>query len=260
MISLVASANPHDASSRHSNVAIILKGNAWMDIYKSELAVALASGYSLQSPPPGFYESHRNIAELKTQLLTEKEIKKEAINMINLAGLNDSVKIAMFYLADRDIVKSLIGAAERDAKVEIILDQNKDAFGYKKIGIPNKQAALELIKKTANKIKIRWYETNGEQFHSKMLFVEKNSGYSMVLLGSANFTRRNIENFNLESDIFVMASSDSLFMREIKKYFEIIWNNENGVQYTANYEKYKDELWWKVLIYRIQESLGVSSF
>ena len=142
----------------------------------------------------------------------------------------------------------------------IILDPNKNAFGRKKNGIPNRQAAYELMKKSQGKIRIKWFDTHSEQFHSKLSIIEKGDGYSIVLLGSANLTRRNLNNYNLEMDVKVTVDSSFYLMKEVINYFERAWNNGEGKHFTVEYEFYKESSVLKTLLYRIQEYSGLSSF
>jgi HKD family nuclease len=139
-----------------------------------------------------------------------------------------------------------------------VLDPNKDAFGYEKNGIPNRQTGYELIRRSAQKIQLRWYDTHGEQFHSK-LFVLQSGGKMTVILGSANLTRRNLDNFNLELDIQLVIDTDTEIARSIVDYFNRIWVNENGI-YTLEKEAYEDDSFGKRALYRIQERFGLSTF
>ena len=52
-------------------------------------------------------------------------------------------------------------------------------------------------------VAVRWGNTQGEQLHSKMLLLERADGTGFLLLGSANFTRRNLDDYNLELDVAV---------------------------------------------------------
>jgi hypothetical protein len=52
LVALVTSANPHDASSRHSNVAAVVSGGAARDVLASELEVARFSGWRGRIEPP----------------------------------------------------------------------------------------------------------------------------------------------------------------------------------------------------------------
>ena len=141
--------------------------------------------------------------------------------------------------------------------IKIILDPNKDAFGRKKKGIPNRPVAYELMKKSKENIQIKWYSTNGEQFHSKIILFESITKENTVILGSANLTKRNIGNKNLEMNILLKARHDSAPISEIHNYFNLIWNDE---KYTVNYETYVTKSFWKQLVYRFTEFWGASTY
>ena len=57
-------------------------------------------------------------------------------------------------------------------------------------------------------VQIRWYETEKEQYDQRssslIQIIHRRS-----LSGSANFTRRNLEDLNLETNIYLTASSDT---------------------------------------------------
>jgi len=257
MISIITSANPHGGSSAHSNVALSVTGDVWKSIYAAEKAVARMSGASLSEINEKPNKKPEN-ADATIRILSEYQIKKALIEEINVTESTSIIRIAQFYLADRDIIKSLLSASDRGVDIKIILDPNKDAFGYEKNGIPNRQVAHELVSKTQERIKIRWYDTHGEQFHSK-LFISERESRSTVIVGSANLTRRNLDNYNLELDIKLILQTKSNLAQEIMRYFERLWNNENGL-FTVDYKHYKEDASLKTLLYRIQEGFGLSTF
>ena len=262
MAVIVTSANPHDGSSAHSNVALKISGGIGQDIRITESAVADFSGGSLSETGLGLNinSEEENSGQAKVQLLTEHAIKSELLAVLNSAGPEDKIMVGAFYLADREIIKALLRASDRDAEIRIILDPNKDAFGYTKTGVPNRPVAAELIKKSDNRIEVRWYDTHGEQFHTKLALIEKADGLSVMILGSANLTRRNLNNYNLETNIKVTAESKADFMQKAGNYFEKIWDNSDGKYYTVGYEAYKDEGIMKKIMYLIQEYIGIGSF
>ena len=49
-----------------------------------------------------------------------------------------------------------------------------------------------------------------------------------AIMGSANLTRRNLDNYNLELDIKIITGSKSRTAGQILGYFDRMWNNENG--------------------------------
>ena len=257
---IITSGNPHDGSSAHSNVALKITGKLWQDVYDAEAAVARFCGRELQGPPPGLNKNIRREAEhAKIVFLTENQIKKELLAHISATTANDAIHMAIFYLADRQIIKALVKASERGVHIKVILDPNKDAFGFEKIGIPNRPVAEELLERSSSKIEVRWYDTHGEQFHSKLAII-KHGQEASLLLGSANFTRRNLNNYNLEANVSVTAAEDALFIKAAADYFDKIWENRDGKHYTVSYKAYKDESALKKIVYLIQEYAGLSSF
>ena len=137
-----------------------------------------------------------------------------------------------------------------------MLDPNKDAFGRQKNGIPNRQVASEL---NAAGIPIRWCNTRGEQCHSKML-LKYNAQQAELMLGSANFTARNLKNYNLETDMRVIGSVQASVFQDATTYFNSSWTNANGRQMTVDYKQYEDESKAKYWLYRFMEWSGLSTF
>ncbi len=253
VVSLVTSANPHDASSRHSNVGLLVRGPLAADILQSEQAVARMSGESFPVPP---IVPKSEPGTVKVQLLTEGKIKEAIVRDLSTCRPGDAVDLAMFYLSDRDIIRALGNAADRGAALRVILDPNKDAFGRQKNGIPNRPVAHELSSKYA--VPVRWYATHGEQFHTKLLILTKGNE-RIAYAGSANFTRRNLQDLNLETNLRVAAPRESQLAGKLGAYFDRIWSNTGGV-YTAPYETFQDDSATRKILYRLQESSGFSSF
>ena len=257
-VSIVSSANPHTSSSAHSNVAVKIEGNAFAKVLlESEKAVANMSDYSLQLDE--IKSNKKDDEGLTLNLITEGKIEEALVSLFDESMEGDEVNMAMFYFSNRNIIDSLRRAINRGVSMKLIMDPNKDAFGYEKGGIPNRQVASELVKKTDNKIQIRWYSTHGEQFHSKITYIKRKNGERNIVLGSANLTRRNIGDYNLETNVLINSKEETNFSREIEEYFENIWKNEN-INYTMDYSVYLDDSFWKKIIYRFQEFSGLSSF
>jgi phosphatidylserine/phosphatidylglycerophosphate/cardiolipin synthase-like enzyme len=261
-VSIVTSANPHDGSSAHSNIAIMAKGPLAEAIYETEAGVAAMSGAGLGELPAiaeaSDFDAAATTTAAKVQIASEGKIKELLLKELTATGETGRIKVTQFYLADRQVVRALLAAAERGAEIELVLDPNKDAFGYQKNGIPNRQAASELVSKGQGRIKIRWYDTHGEQFHAKM-FVRADGERVRVLAGSANLTRRNLDNYNLELNILADLPADSASAKAIDAYFKRIWNNEGGA-YTVDYDSYQDDSRPKRILYLLQERLGLGSF
>ena len=158
------------------------------------------------------------------------------------------------------MIDELIKASKRNIDIKLILDINKEAFGKEKPGVPNKPVASELINRSKGSIKVRWARSNGEQYHSKyMLFEQNENNRATMILGSSNLTRRNIGDYNLESDIIIKGKQNDAAFKKLSNNFKQSWNNSEH-DMTAQYDEFKDEALWKKVLYRIQESTGLSSF
>ena len=251
---LVTSANPHDGSSRHSNVALIVTGNTAIDVLKTEQAVGRMSKGDIPMVIVGEFEAEKSLPQV--QLLTEKAIYEATLTLIKTAKPQQQIDLAMFYLSERQIVKALIAAHQRGVKLRVLLDPNKDAFGRQKNGIPNRQVASEL---SAAGITVRWCNTQGEQCHSKMI-IKHDAAQAELILGSANFTARNLKNYNLESDLRVLGAAKAPVFNDANQYFDTAWSNLDGKNMSVTYSQYADESQLKYALYRLMEWSGLSTF
>jgi phosphatidylserine/phosphatidylglycerophosphate/cardiolipin synthase-like enzyme len=263
IVGIVTSANPHDASSRHSNVALQLAGPALEPLLESELSLARESGWdddwTPPAPAPAPPVPPENAA--RVQVLTEGEIRAAILRNFSGARAGDSIDVAMFYLSDREIIDALLGAARRGVAVRVILDPNKDAFGRTKNGIPNRSVASELAAASDGAIKVRWYRTHGEQFHAKLVALRTVNEFWFTL-GSANLTRRNLADFNLEANVAVGAPPNSEVAAAVSGWFEALWSNNGppALEYTAEFGAYADAAQGTYWLYRLMESTGLSTF
>lgn len=250
---LITSANIHDASSLNANVAMLIKGNFAQETLKAENAVAMMSGVGL--PLLVLAQQQVENADTQIQLLTEQAIYDKALQMINHTQANDEIKLLMFYLSERNIIQALKNAQARGVKVQVLLDPSLNAFGRQKNGIPNQPVAYELNQAG---IAVRWCKTAQEQCHSKMLIVNSASE-SEILQGSANFTARNLKNYNLESDVWLKSSKERDFIVQANQYFDDVWHNKQH-QMSLDYTAYAESSTLKYWQYRFMEWSGLSSF
>ena len=279
---IIGSLNPADGSSAHSNLALAVRGKPVAEALRAELtavrwsiekkrnvivgATSMASYkadsiekktgeiLSLFKTPPG---------RSNVQWLTEGAIADTVIALLDRAGSGDRARIAMFYISHRGVIEALKGSILRGASVRLVLDANRDAFGMKKIGVPNRPVAAELMKLSNNyDIAIRWADTNGEQFHTKAMSISYGgTGEDVFITGSANWTRRNIGNLNMEANV-VVRNAPAL-VEQFNVYFDNIWSNSDGLSHTLPYEAW-EENWLKrfvkTRIYRFQERFGAGTF
>jgi phosphatidylserine/phosphatidylglycerophosphate/cardiolipin synthase-like enzyme len=256
-ISIVTSANPHDASSLHSNVALLVHGAMAREILASERSIAAWSSDEDRIPPLPAIPASR-VGAVDARFVSEGAIKSAMLAAFGAATAHDEIGVAVFYLSERSVIAALTAAAARGVIVRVVLDPNRDAFGYKKNGIPNRPVAAEL---EAHGVAVRWYRTHGEQFHSKLAYLRHGRDFWMTL-GSANYTRRNLGDFNLEANIELKMPASDATARAVFDYFSLLWGHEGDTEnaYTAPYSAWTDESILSYWRYRLMEASGCSTF
>lgn len=269
---LVTSGNPHSASVLHGNVALAFSGPLAVDLLRTEEAVyRMSTGKSFPARIETFIDREFPVPpsdekSLSAVVLTEKAIKRDLMDRIDRLDRRDQCDLAMFYFSDMDLRAALGQAVSRGAKVRLLMDPNKDAFGREKNGIPNRQVAEWLVDRG---VEVRWYRTGGEQFHSKMALFEYDNVLSTLVLGSANWTRRNLDNLNLETCVSITGPSKSPVFQDAENYFSFVWTNgyrrgtdgiPNDLVTSAPYSEFRDPSVWRRLLYWIMEKSGASTF
>ncbi|WP_295150273.1 phospholipase D-like domain-containing protein [uncultured Peptoniphilus sp.] len=250
---LVASANPHDPSAHHSNVAIAFHGKSMEDLIKSESIFFEKLPKVIEN-----FEVEEVTSPYKLKVISEGKIYDEISKNIKESKEGDEINLGIFYISEFRILRELGEAAKRGVDVKIIADLNKDAFGLEKNGSPNRPALSEL-KEDYPDINIRWYQTSGEQFHTKFIYFDFKDKDSLAILGSANYTRRNLDNFNLETNLAVEMEKDSPMTKEMRDYYARIWNNEDG-DYTLPIEDFYESRFFMRILWKIQEKTGLCTW
>lgn len=255
LAALVTSANPHNSSSAHCNVGLKFTGPAVADVLACEKAVPGVAVFDVS-----FQECCAGIGSTgpaTLQVLTEGKIRDALLAELQAAGDQDLVRLAMLYISDRHIIRALQEAHRRGARVRVVLDRNLEAFGIAKNGIPNQQAAAELV---GAGIDVRWGSTGGAQMHAKMVLVDFAGGGSFLLLGSANLTRRNLGDFNLETDVAVRGSREDKVMRDARLFLDLLWRGQEDRVFSVDYADNGDRTLRRQLLYRWMEATGMCTF
>lgn len=253
-VGLVSSGNPHDGSSAHRNAAIRFDGPAVMDLLHTENAVLALSGEPVLTTDLPISEA---AADTTVQIVTERMIKNALLDTLNASQADDQVDIMVFYLSDRDVIEALLDSRQRDVTVRILLDPNKDAFGRQKNGIPNRPVAWEL---NGHEVPVRWSDTRGEQSHVKMLLHRTGGGEATLITGSANFTRRDLADLNLETAVVVAGPGERPVFRGAQRFFDDAWHNTSERAYSVPYATYADPSTVRRWLYRFMEASGFSAF
>lgn len=254
LTALVTSGNPHDPSSAHSNIGVVIDGPAAYDLLQTENA-ALA----LNGGPPFEVKRPRAIhnPDLSVQVITEGKIQDAVLAELRGLARGDELDIAMFFISDRTVIAELKKAHDRGVTMRIVLDPNLTAFGFNRNGIPNVPVAAELA---AHGLNLRWCKPTGEQCHYKIMMARHRDGSRWMTLGSTNLTRRNLDDFNLETNLLFRGKGRARLFGETDRWFEDVWTNKGGRQYTKTLRENVPNTLDKVLIYRFMEGSGWAPF
>ena len=261
---LVTTANPHDASSRHGNIALRFTGPAALDLLASERSLIGWSGSAeggwpeTPTPPTTADKAPENVTGARLRILSEAAIRDALLNRIAHADNRDRLDIAVFYLSHRPLIKALKAASARGVAVRVLLDPNREAFGMQKGGLPNRPVAAELAE---SDIEVRWCLTQGEQCHTKLLLHRERNGLgAAMILGSANFTRRNLDNLNLETSVELTGNQQTPAINKAAALFERRWFSTASRRTSLPLSSSGDVSQWMRWRYRLMEATGLSTF
>ena len=252
---MVTSSNPHDASGFHGNIALKVSGPVMNDILEAEEAVSLYSG----GPELPRANVKGSKGQYEVQYLTEKKILDALLTDLAETDKGDKIWLGMFFISKRDIVEALIDAANRGVEVNMVLDPNENSFGQEKSGLPNRPVVQEMVEDSKGKMNVRWYNTVIGQYHTKAIWIQTND-HTIISSGSANYTERTLDNYNLEANLRIIAPNDSDLTLEMEDYFERIWNNEDAM-YTVELDQFQDKFtFWQRGIYALQKLFKVTTY
>ena len=131
-----------------------------------------------------------------------------------------------------------------------------------KNGIPNRSVATELAAASDGAIKVRWFRTHGEQFHSKLVAMRTATEFWFTL-GSANLTRRNLGRLQSRGQHRRERAAElRKSPPQISAWFESLWTNHGPpeLEYTAEFGTYADPSQGTYWLYRLMEATGLSTF
>ncbi|SDL05346.1 PLD-like domain-containing protein [Franzmannia pantelleriensis] len=255
---MVSSANADDGSSDYRDMALRVSGDIALDLLASEREIAARSGVTIDHPQPsatGSDASPRHTPRLR--LLSEGAIKRALLAIISDARAGERLDIEVLYLSHRGVIAALARAVAQGVEVRVLLDPNHHAFGVSGSGIPNRQAANDLL---AAGIQLRWSDTHGEQAHSKLLLRHGGQRPTRLLLGSANYTRRSLDDLNFEANLEWVADADEPVITAARAAFERHWHNTDAEHYSVGHAVYLDPSRRRYWQYRLMEASGWCTF
>lgn len=279
LVAVVGSANPKDAQSGWSNLAARVAGDSLGSLLASELAIARFSGWTGDSEPylraadpRAPQQCSRGVPAAtvpapltadtaRVQVLTEGALRRALLAHAEGSGRGDTIDIAMFGFADRGVIEALLDASRRGVTVRLILDPSEDATTVLPTGLPNQPAASELVARSAGAVRVRWYRTHGERFHGALVLVSGKQNLWMTV-GSANLTRRGLDDYNLEANLAIEVLRDTPLAAQAQGYFDTLWSNRAalGIEYSADFAAFADSRQTDYWLYRLLEGTGFTAF
>jgi len=270
LAALVFSRPLHAEAGIHSATALELSGMALEPLLESEFAVAQFSGWSddgaMQERSQRLLGQLRAVlptaaATARARVLTEAAIAQALVARINATSKGDRIEIAALYLSQRELVRALLGASRRGVDVRLLLDPGKDGFGYERSGIPNRQVASELIAASDGALGVRWYRTHGERFSPGFVLIQSAQN-CWLLLGTAELTRYDLDDFNLAAAVLVELPASAALAGDALAWFDRLWYNRaaSGTEYTSDAEVYTDPSPLRYWEYRLFEATGTAFY
>jgi PLD-like domain len=222
---------------------LMLRGSLARAMIAGELQVAAwsADDERLPAGPP---MDGRGVGSIDARFLTEGAIETALLDAIAAAAGGDQVLIAVQNLSDRRLIAAALGAAARGARLQVLLAQNP---------MPNRAVAGELLREGGGRIEVRWCPIEAGASLPKLLVVRHRNDL-WVNLGSANFTRRNLGDLNLESSVELRMPAQAAPARAATEYFARAWS---GAAAGADFADQSSTAYWR---YRFAEATGLSSF
>jgi hypothetical protein len=145
--------------------------------------------------------------------------------------------------------------------VRLILDPNEAATSGGTAGLPNQPVASELVARSGGAIRVRWYRTHGERFHAALVLIH-GAQRTWLTLGSAQLTRRALDDYNLEANLAIELAPGSVLAQQAQQYFDTLWANRAslGIEYTADYAVFANPAQSDYWLGRLLEGAGLAMF
>ncbi|MDB6085169.1 MAG: hypothetical protein JWN43_3050 [Gammaproteobacteria bacterium] len=239
-MSIIMSSAPTGAAA--ANVALEIRGHLARDIVSSEVQIAAWSTDDDRFPvaPPMV---GRGVGTIDARFLTEGAIHTALSDVLGATGNGDSIKVMVPTLDHRQMVTTLLRAAGRGARLQLLLDP----------GFPGTRAAAgELMHDHAGHIEVRW-RTSAVAAGARFAMIQHRNDV-WIDLGSANVTRRALDDLNLEADVELHMPARAGPARAAAELFAGEWSN------AASYAQYADESKVSYWRYRIADATGLSMF
>jgi hypothetical protein len=239
----VGNAAPASDAAAAADAGLVLHGPLARAMIVGELQIAAWSTGDDRLPSSPRMEG-RGVGSIDARFLTEGAIEGALLDAMAAAGNGDQICMAVQNLSDRRLIAAMLRAAARGAHLQVLLARDP---------MPNQAVAGELLGEAVGRIEIRWYPSGYAVPHSGLLLVRHGADVWMNL-GSADFTRRNLGDLNLETAVELRMPARSAPARAAAEFFVGQWSKAS---IDAEFAQASIAAYWR---YRFAEATGLSSF
>ncbi len=222
---------------------LVLKGPLARAMIASELQIAKWSTDDDRLPSPTHIDGG-GLGSIDARFLTEGGMETALLDAIAAAGREDQISIAVRDLSRRPLIAAAIAAASRGAQLRVLLSRG---------GMPNRAVAGELEREGGGRIEVRWYRDPPPAAPPSLLAVRHRNDL-WLNFGSASFTRRNLDDLNLQAGVELRMPLRAAPARAVAEYFDGIWS---GAMRDPAAAAEGPAAYWR---YRFAEATGLWSF
>lgn len=234
-ISIVAAAG--------AGAGLVIKGSLARAMIASELHIVQWSADEDRLPAATAMDGG-GVGSIDARFLTEAGIETALLDAVRTASKDDQISIAVSDFSHRPLLAAAIAAAWRGAHVRVLLSRDR---------MPNESVADELLREGSGRIEVRWCPSEPAEPRPSLLAVRRRNDM-WVNLSSANYTRRNLADLNLEAGVELRMPPRAAAARAISEYFDGLWSG------AATDSGPADEGMLAYWHYRFAEATGLSSF
>lgn len=254
---LLTSLGAADRASADLSSAVAVSDRLWLPMIAAEGALPFPKGEGVH----GFSEPDKvndDEGELSVTYLNDEEVGAALLRLLDRAQAGDTLSLTTERLADRKVVAAIKAAADRGAKIRLLLDPNIHWMHYAQHGIPSRVVGNELFLYDIDHIDVRYCAVRAEHCRANFLAgtVGKNT---LLMVFSSGWTRRTLRGFNATAAISVKGDEPFTAWNDALRYYDDLWENKTG-SYSVGVDAYRDDPWWMGPLYHFMERTGISVF
>jgi hypothetical protein len=158
-------------------------------------------------------------------------------------SISGAIALLMFIIGGVYLLASA-GRADKGVLIQVLLDPTKTSC-------VNLASAQKLSLASHRSIKLKWASAATAQI---IIARSKADKQMTVITGSSSLTRRDLDNYNLQSNLALVLNTDWKLAADFDDYFASAW--QVGTEYSTN----ESLAWYLPYLLGLQEWTGMGSF